>query len=396
MQLIISNQIGMAAAQTTLTLEEAITNMKISGMSSSAIRQTLMDDLDIAGPLFGGFRSKIRGSIKNGIEYSSNGSSNGRFIEAGIKRFQWVSIGDGKVCPDCEEKHGEEGTMEFFELLGLPASGFSICGPNCRCVLVPASYKGENLDRPLVKDKKKFLKFEEGSAWTPRIKNKINASHDRLRSMGYKIPKQKPVEMIVGDDRPGGFFSAMSGDGKRLTVNHRLLFSKVSQKKLDDVVSAGLFPRGTNSASAMLDHEFAHAISSTISREAQNKINHIYKKYVSEINRKYDSPLKAIAKKRIEFFDKLKDAINQARISGATTHEISVMTKKGDELLNTFTEKYHELSQKKRNSNIFISDNAKKSIDEFMADSFTSLRYSKINNQYAKRVWDIIDEELIP
>lgn len=396
MQLIISNQIGMAAAQTTLTIEEAITNMKISGMSSSAIRQTLMDDLDIAGPLFGGFRSKIRGSIKNGIEYSSNGSSNGRFIEAGIKRFQWVSIGDGKVCPDCEEKHGEEGTMEFFELLGLPASGFSICGPNCRCVLVPASYKGENLDRPLVKDKKKFLKFEEGSAWTPRIKNKINASHDRLRSMGYKIPKQKPVEMIVGDDRPGGFFSAMSGDGKRLTVNHRLLFSKVSQKKLDDVVSAGLFPRGTNSASAMLDHEFAHAISSTISREAQNKINHIYKKYVSEINRKYDSPLKAIAKKRIEFFDKLKDAINQARISGATTHEISVMTKKGDELLNTFTEKYHELSQKKRNSNIFISDNAKKSIDEFMADSFTSLRYSKINNQYAKRVWDIIDEELIP
>jgi len=156
MQLIISNQIGMAAAQTTLTIEEAVTNMKISGMSSSAIRQTLMDDLDISGPLFGGFRSKIRGSIKNGIEYSSNGSSNGRFIEAGIKRFQWVSIGDGKVCPDCEEKHGEEGTMEFFELLGLPASGFSICGPNCRCVLVPASYKGENLDRPLVKEKKKI------------------------------------------------------------------------------------------------------------------------------------------------------------------------------------------------------------------------------------------------
>jgi hypothetical protein len=354
-----------------------------------------MSDLTSGGRLFGNYRNGVKNTVKSGIGRAGNIASEGRFFSAGVNEFRWVTA-SSKPCPDCERRHGETGTMEYWRTAGKPRSGFSVCQSSCQCQLLPEGYNGENLEKPLVRGKKKFIKFEKGSAWTPRIKNKINTSHDRLRSMGYKIPKQKPVEMIVGDDRPGGFFSAMSGDGKRLTVNHRLLFSKVSQKKLDDVVSAGLFPRGTNSASAMLDHEFAHAISSTISREAQNKINHIYKKYVSEVNRKYDSPLKAIAKKRIEFFDKLKDAINQARISGATAHEISVMTKKGDELLNTFTEKYHELSQKKRNSNIFISDNAKKSIDEFMADSFTSLHYSKINNQYAKRVWDIIDEELIP
>jgi len=45
--------------------------------------------------------------------------------------------------------------MEYFETIGLPASGFSICTTNCRCQLLPENYKGENLDKPLVKEKKK-------------------------------------------------------------------------------------------------------------------------------------------------------------------------------------------------------------------------------------------------
>ena len=327
LNIILQNGVMTAAQQTTMNLQELVINMKASGMGSDAIRNVLLNDLNTGGAIFGNFKNSVKKTVAGGVGMAGNGAAFQKYTKAGVKTFRWITAG-AKSCPDCIPRHGETGSMEYFETIGVPKSGFSVCGANCQCTLVPEGYNGENLEKPLVRGKKKFIKFEKGSAWTPRIKNKINTSHDRLRSMGYKIPKQKPVEMIVGDDRPGGFFSAMSGDGKRLTVNHRLLFSKVSQKKLDDVVSAGLFPRGTNSASAMLDHEFAHAISSTISREARNKINHIYKKYVSEINRKYDSPLKAIAKKRIEFFDKLKDEINQARISGATTHEISVMTKK--------------------------------------------------------------------
>lgn len=246
MQLIISNQIGMAAAQTTLTIEEAITNMKISGMSSSAIRQTLMDDLDIAGPLFGGFRSKIRGSIKNGIEYSSNGSSNGRFIEAGIKRFQWVSIGDGKVCPDCEEKHGEEGTMEFFELLGLPASGFSICGPNCRCILVPASYKGENLDRPLVKMPSVTLKQK---------KDILFKYQDNLDDF-ISLPDSDPVKKWVHNKVNAG------------KTNHTELYRGMALKKkdIDDFINKlknedFIFPEGHQMQSFTSDIDLAESYS---------------------------------------------------------------------------------------------------------------------------------------
>tara|TARA_R110002051_G_scaffold51695_1_gene98864 strand:- start:36 stop:509 length:474 start_codon:yes stop_codon:yes gene_type:complete len=153
LQLSIANQIASSAAQTTLSLQEMITTMKASGMADIAIKQTLMNDLNSGGPLFGAFRNKLKNTVRNGVELSSNGSSNSTFTKAGVQEFQWVSVGDGKVCPDCEERHGETGTMEYFETIGLPASGFSVCTTNCRCQLLPQTYKGENLDKPLVKQK---------------------------------------------------------------------------------------------------------------------------------------------------------------------------------------------------------------------------------------------------
>ena len=149
-----ANHISASAAQSALSIQELVTTMKTAGMADTAIRQTLLNDLNTGGPLFGSFRNKLKNTVKNGVEASSNGSANGKFTKAGVVQFQWVSVGDGKVCPDCEERHGTTGTMEYFETIGLPASGFSVCTTNCRCQLLPENYKGENLDKPLVKEKK--------------------------------------------------------------------------------------------------------------------------------------------------------------------------------------------------------------------------------------------------
>jgi len=156
LQITMANHISASAAQSALSIQELVTTMKTAGMADTAIRQTLLNDLNTGGPLFGSFRNKLKNTVKNGVEASSNGSANGKFTKAGIEQFQWVSVGDGKVCPDCEERHGETGTMEYFKTIGLPASGFSVCTTNCRCQLVPESYKGENLDKPLVRGKKKI------------------------------------------------------------------------------------------------------------------------------------------------------------------------------------------------------------------------------------------------
>ena len=151
LQITMANHISASAAQSALSIQELVTTMKTSGMADTAIRQTLLNDLNTGGPLFGSFRNKLKNTVKNGVEASSNGSANGKFTKAGVSQFQWISVGDGKVCPDCDERHRETGTMEYFETIGLPASGFSVCTTNCRCQLLPENYKGENLDKPLIK-----------------------------------------------------------------------------------------------------------------------------------------------------------------------------------------------------------------------------------------------------
>ena len=145
LQITVANQMTTSAAITALTIEEAIATMQLAGMSKDAIKLTLITDLKEGGILFGTFRNKLKNNVKNAIELSSNRSANGQFKEAGVEQFQWVTVNDGKVCPDCDERHGETGTLEFIESLGSPGSGFSVCTTNCRCRMVIA----ESVDKPI-------------------------------------------------------------------------------------------------------------------------------------------------------------------------------------------------------------------------------------------------------
>ena len=246
LQITVSNQISNAAAQTTLTLQEAIVNMKASGMAESAIRQSLLGDLNTGGPLFGGFKSKLRNTVKDGIEFSSNGSANGKFVSAGVERFQWVSVGDGKVCPDCEAKHGETGKMEYFELLGLPGSGFSLCGSHCRCKLVPADYKGENLDRPLVKMPSVTLKQK---------KDILFKYQDNLDDF-ISLPDSDPVKKWVHNKVNAG------------KTNHTELYRGMAlkNKDIDDFINKlknedFIFPEGNQMQSFTSDIDLAESYS---------------------------------------------------------------------------------------------------------------------------------------
>jgi hypothetical protein len=156
MEIIVGTQLSNVAAQTTLDIQGIVTSMKASGMSNSAIKDTLMADLTGGGRIFGNYRNQVKNTVKSGVSMAGSNASKDIFTKAGVEKFRWQTVRDGKVCPDCEERHGETGTMEYFKTIGLPASGFSVCTTNCRCQLVPESYKGENLDKPLVRGKKKI------------------------------------------------------------------------------------------------------------------------------------------------------------------------------------------------------------------------------------------------
>ena len=342
-----ANHISASAAQSALSIQELVTTMKTAGMADTAIRQTLLNDLNTGGPLFGSFRNKLKNTVKNGVEASSNGSANGKFTKAGVSQFQWVSVGDGKVCPDCEERHGETGTMEYFETIGLPASGFSVCTTNCRCQLLPENYKGENLDKPLVKEKKinvnvpsmagKHKIINDSTSWM-KANGAVNVNFKTL-SLDFaneitnaisKLPNKIKNNIIIGDfanfqKGTGSKFKSKSGHNygvsnvipKQNTLIQDLKpsfaemkegflgnfnvvgFNTRKYKSLDDVTkrktatnkawikSKGRAYHFNTTGEAMIHHEFGHIVQESLTLNQRQKWNEIAKKWIKKDSTEY-------------------------------------------------------------------------------------------------------------
>lgn len=142
LSIIIATQFSKIAAQTTLDLQGLITLMKSNGMADAAIKQALMNDLTTGGRLFGSFRNQVKNTVRSGVRISANQASMALFQQEGIKEFVWVTVSKNP-CIDCDERKGEKATMEFWENVGVPASGFSVCQGNCKCILQASGYTGD-------------------------------------------------------------------------------------------------------------------------------------------------------------------------------------------------------------------------------------------------------------
>lgn len=51
------------------------------------------------------------------------------------------------TCPDCIIRHGEVNVLADWESVGMPGTGWSVCGGNCRCQLVPAELVGDDVNK---------------------------------------------------------------------------------------------------------------------------------------------------------------------------------------------------------------------------------------------------------
>jgi len=64
-------------------------------------------------------------------------------IDRGEITLRWRTVGDSRVCQDCDPRHDSGGlTLDEWEAQGLPGTGWSICRGLCRCILLPESLLG--------------------------------------------------------------------------------------------------------------------------------------------------------------------------------------------------------------------------------------------------------------
>ena len=152
----ISKMFDDLALIVTSNLVSKINSMRLSGMANAEVRKVLVADLITGGRIFGQLRNGVKRISKNAIEEAGNIAAIKAFEQAGLKEFQWVTVGRN-ICSDCKPRHGLEGDLGYFRSIGLPKSEFSVCGQNCNCQLVPIQYVGEKLDKPI-----KYKKATEG------------------------------------------------------------------------------------------------------------------------------------------------------------------------------------------------------------------------------------------
>lgn len=63
-------------------------------------------------------------------------------IDAGAQRdwpWVWLAVGDDDTCKPCDERHGEEQSLDEWERDGMPRAPRGVClgGGRCRCEVVP-------------------------------------------------------------------------------------------------------------------------------------------------------------------------------------------------------------------------------------------------------------------
>ena len=398
MEIIVGTQLSNVAAQTTLDIQGIVTSMQASGMSNSAIKDTLMADLTGGGRLFGNYRNQVKNTVKTGIGMAGSNASRSTFTKAGVEQFQWVSVGDGKVCPDCEPRHGEVEDLKYWELIGLPQSGFSVCQQNCRCQLVPESYKGENLDKPLVREKKKPLSVTDpkmagkhktvvdAQKWAEKNVASNKADFSKLTSV--RMANGINSELLDMKDKGYGIYDEIKPFSHRkfkkgimASTNRTFYYGDVANNydKFTDIIKknqkSGFFIKSGNPIKQAIDHEFGHRLTTFHLSRSKGR-NRALQRSLSNLKSKYSRGLTAINKKH--------------GVDGIWLDKIPYKLKNGQKINLSNSEKS---LWKGDRDNWFISRYSSQDIDEFSAECFSMALNSDKISPIAKEFMDILIRE---
>ena len=398
MEIIVGTQLSNVAAQTTLDIQGIVTSMQASGMSNSAIKDTLMADLTGGGRLFGNYRNQVKNTVKTGIGMAGNNASRSTFTKAGVEQFQWVSVGDGKVCPDCEPRHGEVEDLKYWELIGLPQSGFSVCQQNCRCQLVPESYKGENLDKPLIREKKKPLSVTDpkmagkhktvvdAQKWAEKNVASNKADFSKLTSV--RMANGINSELLDMKDKGYGIYDEIKPFSHRkfkkgimASTNRTFYYGDVANNydKFTDIIKknqkSGFFIKSGNPIKQAIDHEFGHRLTTFHLSHSKGR-NRALQRSLSNLKSKYSRGLTAINKKH--------------GVDGIWLDKIPYKLKNGQKINLSNSEKS---LWKGDRDNWFISRYSSQDIDEFSAECFSMALNSDKISPIAKEFMDMLIRE---
>ena len=132
--------LSSSVTRTAASLKEIIDKLRVSGMEDDEIKDRLEQDLIDGGRIFGEFRRAVQATAEGTV---GRISTDAYLAEFGTEiSYTWIAA-LVNTCEDCMPRHGEINSIEEWEAIGLPRTGWSVCKENCQCVLIPSEIAKE-------------------------------------------------------------------------------------------------------------------------------------------------------------------------------------------------------------------------------------------------------------
>ncbi len=178
----------------TSRISKAVQTQTSGGIATAATQGVLTADMATAGAIFGELRNTIKESIVEGINQTGRAGSFEAYEVEPDTLFTWVTVAGHKICEQCSGRTGQRLTLDEWEQIGMPGTGWSVCKGHCYCVLDPTG----KID-PLIELEKRRADVKKASL--PSEKNYIkeyNLSSDEVSQYKrfIKLDSSTSMEML--------------------------------------------------------------------------------------------------------------------------------------------------------------------------------------------------------
>ena len=139
-------------------INKAIQTQGARGITLSNTAGMLATDMAERGRVFGELRNSIKESLVEGINQSGQAGSFQAYDPEEKTIFTWVTVAGHKICADCSPRGGQRATLKEWEEQGMPATGWSVCGGYCYCILDPSGKISPRVEFEKVQEKGATIK----------------------------------------------------------------------------------------------------------------------------------------------------------------------------------------------------------------------------------------------
>ena len=155
------------------------------GITFSNTAGMLATDMAERGRVFGELRNSIKESLVEGINQSGQAGSFQAYDPEEKTIFTWVTVAGHKICHDCSPRGGQRATLKEWEEQGMPATGWSVCGGYCYCILDPSGKISPRVEFEKVQEKGATIK--ELKTTDLKMAGKHKTINDAIKWMEQEI-----------------------------------------------------------------------------------------------------------------------------------------------------------------------------------------------------------------